>query len=351
MQEPVGVPGPGERWRDKGLASMGQMFRRLLEMHGLDAVRIAHQAGVDLAKVPEPAERIAVDKIDAMLAVAIPLIGDPAFGLQAARCWHPAHLGVLGHAWLSSDTLRTGLERVTRYFRLVGERGLTKVDTTRQGLKVCFRANRGDPALVPVAAVFVDIAMAVLLDMCRMNAGAALRPVAATLCRPKPQESEVYQRFFGCAVRFRAEEDAFVVSAQDADRPLPSANRQLAAVFDTMLTEQLGRLDRSDVVSRCRAEVIQHLESGEMRQEDMAKRLHMSERTLQRRLAQADTNYLRLVDDTRKDLALRYIEDATRSITDVAFTLGFSQQSAFNRAFKRWTGVNPTEYRARSARQ
>jgi len=104
----------------------------------------------------------------------------------------------------------------------------------------------------------------VLLDMCRMNAGAALRPVAATLCRPKPQDSEVYQRFFGCAVRFRAEEDAFVVSAQDAERPLPSANRQLAAVFDTMLTEQLGRLDRSDVVSRCRAEVIQHLESGEV---------------------------------------------------------------------------------------
>jgi AraC-like DNA-binding protein len=72
----------------------------------------------------------------------------------------------------------------------------------------------------------------------------------------------------------------------------------------------------------------------------------MSRRTLQRRLAEADTSYLRLVDETRKDLALRYIDDATRSITDVAFTLGFSQQSAFTRAFKRWTGLNPTEYRA-----
>jgi len=326
---------------------MGQMFRRLLEMHGLDAVQTAQRAGVDLAKIPAAGERIAIDKIDAMLRVAIPLIGDPAFGLQAARCWHASHLGVLGHAWLSSDTLRTGLERVTRYFRLVGERGLTKVDVTSRGVKVCFRANRGDPASVPVAAVFVDIVLAVLLDMCRMNAGAALRPVAASLCRPRPEQSEVYERFFGCAVRFRAEEDAFVLSARDADRPLPSANRQLAAVFDRMLTEELGRLDRSDVVSRCRAEVLQHLESGEMTEHDMAKRLHMSRRTLQRRLAEADTNYLRLVDDTRKDLALRYIEDATRSITDVAFTLGFSQQSAFTRAFRRWTGVNPTEYRSR----
>jgi AraC-like DNA-binding protein len=336
-----------QRSSDTGLASTGQTFRRLLEMHGLDAVQIAREAGIDLAKVPAPSERIAIDKVDAMLRVAIPLIRDPAFGLQAARCWHPAHLGVLGHAWLSSDTLRTGLERVARYYRLVGERGMTKVDVSRQGVKVCFRPNRGDPAAVPVAGVVADIAMAVLLDMCRMNAGAALRPVAASLCRPKPEQSEGYERFFGCRVRFRAEEDAFVLSAQDADRPLPSANKQLAAVFDRMLTGELGRLDRSDVVSRCRSEVLQHLESGEMSEEEMAKRLHMSRRTLQRRLAEADTNYLRLVDDTRKDLALRYIEDASRSLTDVAFTLGFSQQSAFTRAFKRWTGLSPSDYRTR----
>jgi AraC-like DNA-binding protein len=337
--------------RDSGLASMGQMFRRLLEMHGLDAVQIALGAGVDVARVPAPAERIAVDKIDAMLRVAIPLIRDPAFGLQAARCWHPAYLGVLGHAWLSSDTLRTGLERVTRYFRLVGERGLTKIEVSQREVKVSFRANRGDPAAVPVAAVFVDIVMAVLLDMCRMNAGAALRPVKAMLCRPKPEKAEVYERFFGCEVRFRAKEDAFVLSTRDADRPLPSANRQLAAVFDKLLTEELARLDRSDVVSRCRAEVLEHLESGEMTEQDMAKRLHMSRRTLQRRLDEADTTYLRLVDDTRKDLALRYIEDPHRSITDVAFTLGFSQQSAFTRAFKRWTGVNPTQYRTKLSPQ
>src|SRR5262249_43393789 len=137
---------------------MGQTFRRLLEMHGLDALQIAQQAGVDLEKTPAPSERIAIDKLDAMLRVAIPLIRDPAFGLQAARCWHPAHLGVLGHAWLSSDTLRTGLERLRRYSRLVGERGETKVDITRQGVKVSFRANRRDPAAVPVPAPFAPLA-------------------------------------------------------------------------------------------------------------------------------------------------------------------------------------------------
>jgi AraC-like DNA-binding protein len=327
---------------------MGQMLRRLLELHGLDAVGIARQAGVDLVAIPTPGERIEVDKIDAILRCAMPRIGDPAFGLQAARCWHPSELGVLGYAWLSSTTLRTGLERAARYSRLVGERGITEIEDTRQGLKVRFSAQRGDPAVVPVAAVLVDIVMAILLDLCRMNAGAALRPVAASLRRRKPDAAHAYERFFGCAVRFGAAENSFVLSARDADRPLASANRQLAATFDRMLAEELARLDKSDVVSRCRAAVLGHLSSGEATAQETAKQLHMSSRTLQRKLAEANTTYLQLVDDARKDLALRYLEDPRRSVTDITFSLGFSQPSAFTRAFRRWTGLSPSDYRTRA---
>ena len=345
MSGRVGTRELGDPSRDTGLASMGQMYRRLLEMQGLDAVGIARQAGVDLAAIPAPGERIAIDKIDAILQVAIPLIPDPAFGLRAARCWHPSELGVLGYAWLSSSTLRTGLERAVRYARLVGERGVGEIEDTRQGLKVRFWANRGKPGAVPVAAVMVDIVMAVLLDLCRMNAGATLRPVAATLRRLKPDPADAYALFFGCPVQFGTEENTFVLSAKDADRALPSANRQLAAVFDRMLTEELARLDKSDVVSRTRAAVLEHLASGEGTEEETARELHMSPRTLQRKLAEAKTTYAQLLDDTRKDLALRYIEDPRRSVTDITFSLGFSQPSAFTRAFKRWTGSSPSDYR------
>ena len=347
MQRSAGERSPAGRARDTGLASMGQMFRRLLEMHGLDAVELARQAGVDLATIPAPTDRIEADKLDAILRLAIPLIRDPAFGLQAARCWHPSNLGVLGHAWLSSSTLRTGLKRLSRYSRLVGERALTEIEESRQGVKVRFWAKRGNPAVVAVAAVFVDVAMALLLDMCRMNAGAALRPMAASLRRGRPENVDAYERFFGCPVRFGAEENAFVLSAKDADRSLPSSNKQLAAVFDRMLTEELARLDKSDVIARCRAAVLEDLPSGEASAEETAKQLHMSPRTLQRKLAEAQTTYVQLVDDTRKDLALRYLEDPRRSITDITFSLGFSQPSAFTRAFRRWTGLAPSEYRAK----
>jgi AraC-like DNA-binding protein len=322
------------------------MYLRLLEMHRLDAAALVRQAGIDLAKVPSPADRIPVDKADAVLQLALPLIRDPAFGLQAARCWHPANLGVLGYAWLSSSTLRTGLRRVERYHRLIGERGVTEIEEVRQGIKVRFWAKRGDPAKVPVAAVTVDIAMALLLDMCRMNAGAALRPMAASLRRTTPESIAPYERFFGCAVQFGAAENFFLLSKEDADSLLPSSNKQLAAVFDKMLGEELARLDKSDVVARCRVAVLECLTSGEASEEDTAKQLHMSPRTLQRKLAEANLTYQQLVDDTRKDLALRYIDDVKRSISDITFSLGFSQPSAFTRAFKRWTGATPTDYRA-----
>ena len=78
----------------------------------------------------------------------------------------------------------------------------------------------------------------------------------------------------------------------------------------------------------------------------MAKALRMSRRTLQRKLADADLSYQRLVDDTRRDLALRYLDDPQTSVTDVTFLLGFSGQSAFTRAFKRWIGVSPSAYRS-----
>lgn len=325
---------------------MRPIFRRLLEMYGLDSVALARQAGIVVPEVLAPTDRIPLDQADALLEFVIPLIHDPAFGLQVARCWHPANLGVLGYAWLSSSTLRTGLRRLERYHRLVGERGATEIEEVPQGIKVRFWANRGDPAEVPVAAVAVDMALALVLDMCRMNAGAALRPVAVSLRRKTPESTAPYERFFGCPVQFGAKENFFLLSKEDADSLLPTSNKQLATVFDKMLGEELARLDKSDVVARCRVAVLEYLTSGEATEEDTAKQLNMSPRTLQRKLAEAKLTYQQLVDDTRKDLALRYIDDAKRSVSDITFSLGFSQPSAFTRAFKRWTGATPTDYRA-----
>jgi AraC-like DNA-binding protein len=159
----------------------------------------------------------------------------------------------------------------------------------------------------------------------------------------------VWNDFYGCKVEFGAAENSFTLSRTDVDRILPTANRPLAGVLDGLLTEQLAKLTRDDVVSRCKVAFLEQLSSGEPSAEDVARQLHMSNRTLQRKLSEAGTSYQKLVDDTRRDLALRYIEDAGKSITDITFLLGFSGHSTFSRAFKRWTGTSPSDYRQRAA--
>lgn len=324
------------------LATMGQVFVRLIELHGIDARAMIREAGVNPAVLRDPSARIPSTFWDTAGATAVGLIPDPAFALRAARCWHPSNLGALGYAWLASSTLRTGLERLQRYSRILGEKAELKITNTREGLRFIYDHRRRDPVLRAIGADFV---MSLVLDMCRMNYGASLRPVEVRLSRSKPADIESYRHFYGCPIRFEANEDSFLLSARVADEPLPTANRHLAGTLDGILAAQLAALDKDNIPARCKSSMLEQLTSGEMSEEDMARQLHMSRRTLQRKLAESNTTYQKLVDDTRRDLALRYMEDPGKSITDVTFLLGFSGQSAFTRAFRRWAGMSPTTYR------
>ena len=324
------------------LATMGQVFVRLVEMHGIDARALLLEVGIDPATLRDPSARIPSAFWDTAGARAAALIPDPAFGLRAARCWHPSNLGALGHAWLASSTLRTGLQRLERYSRILGEKAQLKITDTRDGLRLAYDHRRRDPVLRVIGTDFV---LSLVLDMCRMNYGASLRPVEVRLARGRPADTEPYRHFYGCPIHFEANEDSFLLTLRVADEPLPTANRQLAGTLDSILTAQLAALDKNNIPARCKSNLLDELTSGELSEEEMAKHLHMSRRTLQRKLAESNTTYQKLVDDTRRDLALRYMEDPRNTITDVTFLLGFSGQSAFSRAFKRWTGMSPTTYR------
>lgn len=328
------------------LATIGQIFVRLLEMHGLDAAALLRAEGIDPHVTADPGLRIPTAQWEAVMQRATSLIDDPGFGLRAARCWHPSNLGALGHAWLSAPSLHAGLELLVRYWRIIGGRWVPELEEARD--EVGFVLH--DPYEVgEVAALATDITFAVVLDMCRLNYGAALRPLRVELRRAKPVHHAAYGAFYGCAVHFGAARRVLVLRRSDAERALPSSNARIALVLDRVIAEELARLDRNDLLAGCRAVLLETLPAGEMSEARMAGQLHMSRRTLQRKLAARDTSYRRLLDDTRRDLALRFIEEPRRSLADITFELGFSQQSAFTRAFRRWTGATPSEWRERRA--
>ena len=324
------------------LATTTQVLEELMRQHGLVPADWLLKFGIDLTQITDPRARVSLDATDALLRALSECIPDSAFGLGAARCWHPSNFGPLGHAWLASSTLRRGLQRMERYWQLIGQRSAVALRNDGFGLTVVLNNPRSDPL---VAAITTDLCFSVLVDMCRMNAGQGFVPSEVRLMRPEPADRAPYDRFFGCPVVFGAPERSIVLSAAAADKALPTSNRELVGVLEQMLAGELARLDRSDTVSRCRTLLLQRLASGEVTATQVARELAMSRRTLHRKLADAGTNWQQLIDATRRDLALRLIEDRRRPIGEITFELGFSQQSAFARAFKRWAGQSPTAYR------
>jgi AraC-like DNA-binding protein len=263
--------------------------------------------------------------------------------LKAARCWHPSNLGALGYAWLSSSTLRTALQRLVRYWRVVIADVTVSLEESPQGVAFVHVPPELDATL---DAIRSDVVLAILYDMCRTNFGSTLRPARVAFRRAAPRDASPYQAFFGCPVSFGADANRLQIGVAEADHALPTGNRDVAALHDRVLVEQLARLDKKDVMARFRASVLERMTSGDLSEENLARDLHMSRRSLQRRLAEAEATYQSLVDETRRDMALRYLADPDKSATDIAFLLGYSQQSAFTRAFRRWTGNSPSAYRS-----
>jgi AraC-like DNA-binding protein len=326
------------------LATTWLMMLRLIELHGIDTRQILQEIGVRPESIRDPRARLPSLLADVVFEKAAERIPDPAFALRAAECWHPSHLGAMGHAWLSSETLRTGLKRMERYAHILGNRFSYRCIEASAGLRFVYDHDRGD---APVGPLMADFTLSIIMDMCRTNLGDTLNPVSVNLRRPEPSDSRPYQDFYGCPICFDAREDSFLLDNRTADALLPTANQQLAALFDAILTEQLAAFSPDDLVSRCKKRLLQELTSGSPSIEALASALAMSPRTLQRRLGEHGLTYQRLLNETRYELARRYLDDPTRTLTEITFLLGFSEPSAFTRAFKHWTGQSPAALRER----
>lgn len=327
---------------DTFLASFGLIGLRLVALYGFTAERFAQQIGCTEAGVADAERRVSAGIADAGFAKASTLIADPAFALRAAECWHPSHLGTLGYAWLSSGSLRTALARLARFTRLVSSSARMQCRDTDAGLAFTYDSGRGN---TPLGHTLTDFGLSLVMAMCRTNYGRAFQPDEVWLQRPRPRHTSPYDAFFGGRVVFGAAENGFLLPYAVADQPLPTANRELAQTFDDILVQQLSRLAGDDLEHRCRTFLLQELTSGEPSEERLANALAMSSRTLQRKLCERGQSYRMLLEQTRHELARKYLEDPARSVTEITFLLGFSDQSAFTRAFKRWEGSSPSAYR------
>ena len=323
------------------LATATNILWKLIEANGHDPEPLFRNAGIDPVLRQSPGVRIDYSAINRAWRRASELIEDPCFGLAGPRYWHPGFLHALGYAWLSSHSLRDALNRFVRYLRVVSEAVIVKLDERNRGL-ILLLDLKSAGLRVPAQA---DMTMAIVLHMCRLNYGENLQPLEVQFVHPAPPCAEKHFKYFNAPVRFAAREDSLTLAIADADRYLPGANPHLARLNDQVIIEYLVKLDKEDIIQKAKAVIIEQLPSGEISQTLVAPSLNMSPRSLQRRLKGLGTTFRSLLDETRRELAQNYIYDIETDLTEIAFLLGFSEQSAFSRAFKRWTGKTPSELR------
>jgi len=176
--------------------------------------------------------------------------------------------------------------------------------------------------------------------------GGTVKPLRVDFYHSGPADSSAYEAFFGCPVRFGQAEAALRFSRQLLELPLKSPDPALVSLLEQHADHLLEQLPQQDeIVDQTRKAISRSLRDGEPSVERIGSELHLSSRTLQRRLQEAGTCFRSELNLVRHELALSYLRDARLQIVDIAMLLGYSEHSAFTRAFKEWCGRSPQETR------
>lgn len=331
--------------QDTTLGSAATLIGCALEEYGIDAADIFREAGLAVDVLAAPDVRYPFSKMQTVWRLAVQRSGDACFGLTVARYFKPQALHGLGFLWLSSDTLMDALQRLVRYQRMIStvadivlhEDG----DTVRLAMGVRHSPNMIEPASI-------DAAMSVFVNMCRQAICHPFAPLRLQLRRARPDCAERFEEFFCAPVEFGADSNTLHFDAALLAEPLPGANPELARANDQVVVDYLSRFDHENLSMQVRSRLIELLPGGQPTQKDVATALNLSVRNLQRRLHAEGGSFKQLLDETRRELAAQYLQDNHRRIGEITYLLGFSEPSNFTRAFRRWTGLSPNEFRHRA---
>lgn len=322
-----------------------------LESYNVDAAKVMRNAGVDLAQIKDPTARLDPATHHKIVADAVEITEDPAFGLRFSDFVHPTTFHALGFALLSSSTLRSFCQRWVRYHSFITTTGDVSIDETGATPMLVFPSQMPRPDST-VGRVMIDGQIATVLKLIRFMYRPDYRPVRVDLVSAKiPGTEAVYEQYLGPDVQYSQKRNSIYFEQQDLEARLPAANAELARQNDEAVLNFLARLDRANVVAQAHAKLIELLPSGDCSKAKVASALNMSVRTLHNRLADSDTTYQQLLDSTRRELAEQYMRQPNISVSEVAYLLGFSDCSNFSRAFHRWTGQSPSDFRDQSKRQ
>lgn len=272
---------------------------------------------------------------------------DPDVGLHMAEFIRPATLDVLGYMICYSANLAEAIDRIVQYSRLMHAGSVVSfhIQDNMARLAMAF-----DEEYIAIHRAYHQWALAGLIFICRRSTGVDMVPLSVEFQHAEPDDLSAYQRLFRSPLAFDQPYNTIALDTALLNLPLLNADSTLSAILDQCAEKALAALPSSDRLDdRVRQALVANLRSGNATIEAVAERVKYAPRTLQRKLKEEGTSYRDLLDEVRRELSIHYLREEQIAISEIAFLLGFSGASAFYRAFKRWTGLSPGEFRAAPA--
>ncbi|MFT3768091.1 MAG: AraC family transcriptional regulator [Minicystis sp.] len=314
----------------------------ILEGAGLDPAPLLAEAGVGAADLADPDQRIAMDRYVALWRIAAPRFPSGSLGLTMGASFELNHGNLLTYMAAHSTTLGEAVQQAERYRHLVHEMLLPILDV--EGGDALLRQPL-HPGVSRLGALAEGI-VATWVKSFSLYLGKEWWPREVWLQHDAPRDLRPYDAAFRCPVRFGMPETRMIADREALDQPLSLANPRLRTYLEDQARIQLDRLPREDgLAARVRCLLVDELRGGDPSQDRIARRVALSPRTLQRRLKEEGVVFNDLLDEQRREMCERYLQDRSLSIQEIAFLLGYTERSSFYRAFRRWTGGTPQELR------
>ena len=255
--------------------------------------------------------------------------------------------GAFGLAWKSALNLRGSCERAGRYARVLTNVATYEVSEAEEGVYMHLHRD-GDRSRLGLR-LSNEATIASIAAISQEVSTSTFQALAIYFKHSEPGSAAAHERHFGCPVQFDSDKDALLISHDTMQAKNRVGDPGIVQFFDTHLEQELAKFDDdASLERRVRIQISQSLSQGIPAVSEIAAHFGMSGRTLQRRLSDRGYSFQKLVDEARRELAERLLKDTSYPLAEVAFLTGFSEQSAFNRAFKRWAEQTPRSFRIKA---
>jgi AraC-like DNA-binding protein len=323
-------------------ATWARQVAALLETRGKPSNLILKEVGLDPKKVQEPDARIPYAKHVALFEAAAEHLNDPCFGLHFGSRVDILDAGTIGYVVANSPKLGDAFRNLVAYIRVFSEGVRPRLEIEDRLAIVSMEII--DPDARRRQQLY-EAGPAMIVNLSRFVTGRRLTPEWVEYGHHRKGDLDEFERYFGAPVYFGRHRTAVILNRSQLDLRCRSPDERLLRILKGYCEEILKqRSEISDLKRDVAHLVATLLPSGAATNQRVAKELGMSQRTMARRLTDLGTSFGQILEEVRRQLAYRYLDDPNVRASQVAYLLGYSEPSAFNHAFRRWTGVSPSKF-------